>query len=56
MATLQLAIKVDVDTERGTREGVPPLARAFERAGKPVIPIGAIHCRPIRGEKPPVKS
>jgi peptidoglycan/xylan/chitin deacetylase (PgdA/CDA1 family) len=35
VATPQLAIKVDVDTERGTREGVPPLARAFERAGAP---------------------
>ena len=35
MATPRLAFKVDVDTERGTREGVPALARALERVGAP---------------------
>ena len=35
MATPRLALKVDVDTERGTREGVPALARALQRAGAP---------------------
>src|SRR5262249_36745033 len=29
----RIALKVDVDTERGTREGVPRLARLFERLG-----------------------
>jgi peptidoglycan/xylan/chitin deacetylase (PgdA/CDA1 family) len=31
----RLAIKVDVDTDRGTREGVPALARALREAGCP---------------------
>jgi undecaprenyl phosphate-alpha-L-ara4FN deformylase len=31
----RLAIKVDVDTDRGTREGVPPLARVLRAAGCP---------------------
>jgi len=31
----RLAIKVDVDTDRGTREGVPPLAGALKVAGCP---------------------
>jgi peptidoglycan/xylan/chitin deacetylase (PgdA/CDA1 family) len=29
----RLAIKIDVDTDRGTREGVVPLARALDRRG-----------------------
>ncbi len=33
--SLRLAIKVDVDTDRGTREGVPPLAEALRAAGCP---------------------
>ena len=37
MATPRLALKVDVDTERGTREGVPALARALEHAGAPAV-------------------
>ena len=35
MSTVRLALKVDVDTERGTREGVPALAELFSRAGVP---------------------
>jgi peptidoglycan/xylan/chitin deacetylase (PgdA/CDA1 family) len=35
MSTLRLALKVDVDTERGTREGVPALVELFTRAGVP---------------------
>jgi len=35
MSTVRLALKVDVDTERGTREGVPALAELFSRAGIP---------------------
>lgn len=35
MTTPRLAFKVDVDTERGTREGVPALARSLEAAGAP---------------------
>jgi len=35
MSTVRLALKVDVDTERGTREGVPALAELFTRAGIP---------------------
>jgi peptidoglycan/xylan/chitin deacetylase (PgdA/CDA1 family) len=35
MSTLRLALKVDVDTERGTREGVPALLALFSRAGVP---------------------
>ncbi|HME72866.1 MAG TPA: polysaccharide deacetylase family protein [Myxococcota bacterium] len=35
MSTVRLALKVDVDTERGTREGVPALAELFARAGVP---------------------
>ena len=31
----RIALKVDVDTWRGTREGVPALARLFERLGTP---------------------
>ena len=27
----RLAIKIDVDTDRGTREGIAPLARAMDR-------------------------
>ncbi len=33
--SIRLAIKVDVDTDRGTREGVPPLAQALKDAGCP---------------------
>jgi peptidoglycan/xylan/chitin deacetylase (PgdA/CDA1 family) len=33
MAAPRLAIKVDVDTDRGTREGVPPLARLLAERG-----------------------
>ena len=33
--SVRLAIKVDVDTDRGTREGVPPLAQALRAAGCP---------------------
>ncbi|MDE2093342.1 MAG: 4-deoxy-4-formamido-L-arabinose-phosphoundecaprenol deformylase, partial [Burkholderiales bacterium] len=33
MATL--CLKIDVDTWRGTREGVPALARLLERVGAP---------------------
>ena len=29
----KIALKVDVDTLRGTKEGVPNLARTFERFG-----------------------
>jgi len=29
----RLAIKIDVDTDRGTREGIAPLARALEKRG-----------------------
>jgi hypothetical protein len=32
-AAMKLALKVDVDTFRGTREGVPRLARLLERRG-----------------------
>ena len=35
MARLRLALKIDVDTERGTRVGVPALCRVLERAGAP---------------------
>lgn len=35
MAEGVIALKVDVDTWRGTREGVPALARTLERAGAP---------------------
>lgn len=35
MTTPRLAFKVDVDTERGTREGVPALARSFEASAAP---------------------
>jgi len=35
MSTVRLALKVDVDTERGTREGVPALAELLSRAGVP---------------------
>jgi peptidoglycan/xylan/chitin deacetylase (PgdA/CDA1 family) len=35
MSRIRLALKVDVDTERGTREGVPALADLFSRAGVP---------------------
>jgi peptidoglycan/xylan/chitin deacetylase (PgdA/CDA1 family) len=35
MARLRLALKIDVDTERGTRVGVPALCRALGRAGAP---------------------
>jgi peptidoglycan/xylan/chitin deacetylase (PgdA/CDA1 family) len=35
MSAVRLALKVDVDTERGTREGVPALAELFSRAGVP---------------------
>ncbi len=33
--SVRLAIKVDVDTDRGTREGVPPLAAVLKDAGCP---------------------
>jgi undecaprenyl phosphate-alpha-L-ara4FN deformylase len=33
MSSPRLAIKVDVDTDRGTREGVPPLARLLAERG-----------------------
>jgi len=33
MSAPRLAIKVDVDTDRGTREGVPPLARLLAERG-----------------------
>jgi undecaprenyl phosphate-alpha-L-ara4FN deformylase len=33
MAAPRLAIKVDVDTDRGTRDGVPPLARLLAERG-----------------------
>ena len=32
---LRLALKVDVDTDRGTREGVPNLVEDCQRAGAP---------------------
>jgi peptidoglycan/xylan/chitin deacetylase (PgdA/CDA1 family) len=35
VTTPRLAFKVDVDTERGTREGVPALARSLEAVGAP---------------------
>jgi undecaprenyl phosphate-alpha-L-ara4FN deformylase len=35
VATPRLALKIDVDTERGTREGVPALARALDAVGAP---------------------
>ncbi|HEX7777493.1 MAG TPA: polysaccharide deacetylase family protein [Parvibaculum sp.] len=35
MTTSRLAIKIDVDTDRGTREGVPPLAALLKRHGVP---------------------
>jgi undecaprenyl phosphate-alpha-L-ara4FN deformylase len=35
VTTPRLAFKVDVDTERGTREGVPALARSLEAIGAP---------------------
>jgi peptidoglycan/xylan/chitin deacetylase (PgdA/CDA1 family) len=35
VTTPRLAFKVDVDTERGTREGVPALARSLEAAAAP---------------------
>lgn len=35
MTTSRLAIKIDVDTDRGTREGVPPLATLLKRRGIP---------------------
>ena len=31
--TVELAIKVDVDTDRGTRIGVPNLLRVFDKFG-----------------------
>jgi undecaprenyl phosphate-alpha-L-ara4FN deformylase len=37
MPTVRLALKVDVDTERGTREGVPALAELLSRAGVPAV-------------------
>jgi peptidoglycan/xylan/chitin deacetylase (PgdA/CDA1 family) len=35
MTTSRLAIKIDVDTDRGTREGAPPLAALLKRRGIP---------------------
>src|SRR5690606_14127004 len=35
MSELRLAIKIDVDTDRGTREGVPALKAALARRGIP---------------------
>ena len=33
MPDIVIAVKVDVDTERGTRLGVPALARVFDELG-----------------------